>query len=122
MSLSRKFLRELLESEEGQKRISDIWDEVTTKRTQSVWVEDREVKFDRDGTKSVKIRKQPRDVEVYALKDVLTFLNVALSFGVGKPPEDKNVNINVTARRLQDASDDELTAIVEGRVLEEVAE
>lgn len=110
MSLSRKFLRELLESEEGQKRIKDIWDEVTHVGMEKAgW-----------GTCTNCNHRVELQVEAYKMREIISFLQFAAAYGVGKPPEEKRVDINVTARRLQDATDDELDAIIEGRVSAEL--
>lgn len=117
MSLpARQFLRQLLESKEGQERVKAIWEEITQKRTQQVYVTHEYHR--KDG--SVDYRKQPVDVEVYAIKDIVSFASFAASYGVGKPPEEKRVDVNITARRLEDATDDELRAIAEGRVVAEL--
>lgn len=113
MSLpNRKFLRDLLESEEGQKRIQDIWDEVTTKRHERI--------TSIDCPRCQGMRKVDVTAEKYNLKDVISFLGFAAAYGIGKPPEEKIHHVNVTARRLEEATDEELDAIIEGRVAREL--
>lgn len=112
MSLpARQFLRELLESEEGQQRIEAIWRDVTEKRTvkKTLWGTCRECKHRVELT---------QEFEVYSLKDAIAFLSFAASYGVGKPPEEKKVEINVTAKRIEELSDDELDAVIEGTARE----
>jgi hypothetical protein len=115
VSLTRKRLRELLEND--FEAFEAIWKEVTTKRFQKIYVDEHQIKMNEKGTRVIerRTRKVPYDVEVYPLKDAITFARLLADFGVGKPPEEKTVNVNVTARRIEDATDDELTAIAEGR-------
>ena len=127
MSLSRTFLRGLLESEEGQRRLTEIWDEVTTKRTQTVTVSEKTIVYGPDspqeratlakrGLKHETIRKVPVEVEVYPLRDLDRLLGLALSFGVGKPPEEKKIEVNIN-QRIEEMTDAELAAVAEYREL-----
>jgi hypothetical protein len=101
----RKFLKGLLESEEGQQRIKTIWDEATTPgRKKMGWFSCHHCK-----------KRNEVEVEAYSMREVTSLMSLFATFGVGKPPEEKKVDIQVTARRIQDATDEELFAIVEGR-------
>lgn len=127
MSTSRKFLRGLLESEEGQRRLQEIWDEVTTKRVQTITVAEKTIVYGPDtpqeraklakkGLRNETIRKVPVEVEVYPLRDLDRLLGLALSFGVGKPPEEKKVEININ-QRIEEMTDAELASVAEYREL-----
>lgn len=71
------------------------------------------------------MKKLDIEVDTYELKDVNTFLRMALEFGVGKPAEKKQVDVNVRALHaiadLEKLSDAELLEIAEGPELEPAA-
>lgn len=110
---ARQFLRELLESEDGQRRIKKLWEAATDEqvREKSDWVTCRECKHRTQHTFTYK---------AHSIKDAASILSLAATYGVGKPPEEKRVDVNITARRLEDATDDELRAIYEGHVRAEL--
>jgi hypothetical protein len=108
-SAHHEFLSGLLDSPEGRKRIGDIWDELTQKRLQRVG----QVECPR----CKEMKNVDVELEVYKLKDVIAFLGWAATFGIGKPPDERNVNVNITARRLEEMSDEQLDAIIDAREL-----
>lgn len=115
MSKVRDQLKTLLESDEAREALQNIFNEVTSKR--SVTIRDSSMICPRCKAEHDLDWKIFPAYEAYALKDVIAFLSLALAYGVGKPPEEKNVNVHVTARRIEDATDEELEAIIEGRAV-----
>lgn len=109
MSLARTKLRELLENDFAA--IERIWKDVTKKRkkTKSHWATCSHCNHRVEVTV---------EQESYALKDIVAFANFAASYGIGKPPEEKKVDINITAKRLEELSDEELDAVIEGTARE----
>lgn len=98
------FLTELLDSEDGRKAIGEIWTELRTKRRNEVlWHKCRKCKD-----------VSYLDVELYKLKDVMSFLSWAAAYGVGKPPEKKEIQVEVGTRKLGELSDDELDTLIAG--------
>ena len=122
MSTARKKLRELLEADNFA-AIQAMWDDVTTKRKETVYVHvtERQVELRSNGEtgKVVKERmvRTPVEVERYPVRDAISFMQLAAAYGVGKPPEEKQVNVNVTGQ-IQHMTDQELEAIIEGEARE----
>lgn len=106
---AREQLRRLIEDDFDA--VERIWKEATKKRrtTKTHWATCKECKH-RVGVEV--------EQESYALKDITAFLNFAAGYGIGKPPEEKTVSVNITARRLEQLSDQELDAIIEGTARE----
>ena len=117
----RNRLRALLE-DDNFSALEAIWEDVKTKRKETVRVPviERQVTGEGRGKRVVAERmvNQYVEIERYPIKDAITFITLVANFGVGKPPEEKTVNVNVTAKRLADATDAELDAIIEGTARE----
>lgn len=106
----RDRLRGLLEADDFA-AIQAIWEEVSQKRKQTIWVESYEAKVDEKGKViSRRTRKVPVEAELYSIKDAIAFMGLAASFGVGKPPEEKTLNINVN-QQIEQMTDAELAEL-----------
>ena len=104
------FFAGLLESEDAQKRLKEMFDDVTTKRVVTAYVEcDLCNYLNRNPA-----RKARQKIEKYDIKQAATFLRLMADFGPGKPVEKKEVAVNSTVRMedLSGLTDDELSALV----------
>jgi hypothetical protein len=107
MSISHEFLRNLLESDEGQAAFRAVFEDVHTKRLERV--------TSIDCPRCGKMRKVDVEVERYPLKDFIAFWSFAANYGIGKPPEDsKRVRIS-PSKQIEQLSNEELAAIIEGQ-------
>jgi hypothetical protein len=108
-----EFLSSLLDSPEGRERIQDIWEEITTKRSQRV----DSINCPRCGEE----KKVDVVVEVYSIKDAMEFLKWAATFGIGKPPEKHEHRMTHDySHDLAGLSIEELRAIAAGTEYQEL--
>ena len=103
------FFADLLESEDAQNRLKAMFEDVTTSREVTVYVEC-------DLCKSLSrnpYRKARQVIQKYDIKQASTFLRLMADFGPGKPVEKKEVEVNSTVRveDLSGLTDDELSAL-----------
>ena len=111
----RSELRQLLEAD-NLAAIKAIWDDLTTMRKETVYVlvDEYQVEVRADGsTKRVVKKRQVRTpvvVERYDIKSVISFMGLAAVFGVGKPPEEKTITVNVN-QQITEMSDADLAEL-----------
>ena len=107
MSISHEFLRNLLESDEGQAAFRAVFEDVHTKRLERV--------TSIDCPRCGRMRKVDVEVERYPLKDFIAFWSFAANYGIGKPPEDSQKVRIPRSMQLEQMTNEELEAIIDGR-------